>query len=612
MGNIDNLLKKLNKSDIRLPDRLYENISEGVRRMHEQRNKRAEWFYRRRPAFKYALTFIVLFFIGIYIFSSTRISMEIVSRKGTAAIIARKNKPDKTEKKISIGSYLVTEKGSDIKIRLGEKLSFKLMDDNILQITKMKKFAGYEGYGIHVEKGRQTYVITKGANLNLSTEHIRLQNLGTIFELVSDERGTYIKVLKGKVSLRRNIKNIPKIKTLRFSNDSDRDQLETIFQKKNIIKMGESVYVRKDTNNKIDRMIQKIVQEKRSVANRDLSALKREFYIEKKAGASALWKYDTGSPIWVSPAVLGGEILIGTESGNIVSLSKKGKLNWEIKTGSAFFNNGSIHEKRFYIVDSKGALYCVDTDGARVIWKKQVGEVMYSRPLRTYGSLFVATASGEIKALQPDTGKVIWQKKLWNGIFCEPITERGKIYFGSEDGTVFCINYFNAAIEWKKKTDGRIAVSSPSIYQKALYFGNNKGFIHALDLSKGSLLWRKKLSGKILSRPLIQNDSLFVATSAGTVYSMTLNGKIKWKLDLNENIETSFEIAGNEIIIPGKKGNVYIIDKARGAIKRIINIEEEIISKPVVESGFLYIATMKGNVYKYSIREDSRIAGPVK
>ncbi len=88
------------------------------------------------------------------------------------------------------------------------------------------------------------------------------------------------------------------------------------------------------------------------------------------------------------------------------------------------------------------------------------------------------------------------------------------------------------------------------------------------------------------------------------LYSIDIGRKVNWKLKLDENIESSFKIFNNNIILPVKKGKIYIIDSRNGSILKIINLPADIVSTPAIKGKKVYITTLGGRIYSVSLSED--------
>ena len=137
-----------------------------------------------------------------------------------------------------------------------------------------------------------------------------------------------------------------------------------------------------------------------------------------------------------------------------------------------------------------------------------------------------------------------------------------------------------------------------------LYVANNKGSTYFINYKKGKVLGREEIRRKILSDPIMDRNSLYLASYDGMLYSIAIGKKVNWKLKLDENIESSFKIVDNNIVLPVKKSKVYIIDSENGSILKIINLEGDIVSTPLIRNKVIYLTTLSGRIYSISPFED--------
>ena len=607
MVDINNLLRKMNESDVNVPVSLYDSIMQGVEAVRVKKSRRFIRFSFLQMQLKYAVTAVVILLVGFLYFYSSRLPISIIEKQGYINIADDKGEWQKLKdgEKVTKDDLIQTGDKSEILLKFGKYLTVELIDENRIKIEKMKKILWREKYQFYLVRGREIYTVAKdGIKLKVLTDDLILRNTGTKFEINAEDKCTYVKVLKGRVLIKKRIGNIEKIENFKYKNKMYKKLLKSILGTEAIISKGETAFVSKKDNKKIEALINRIIKERKTFDGNAL--LKFEKYIpikrEKKPGTG--WDYDIGSPVWASPVLYKGNLYFGTENGTVISLSEKGRCIWKMKIGESFFTKGLIFQNKLYIIDSKGILFAINIANRQVEWKKKVGEIMYSAPVEEYGTVFIANTAGEIMALNPVKGDIIWKKKLGSGVFCEPVIKNGKIYLGCEDGTIYSINCYNSDIIWKIDTGIRIAVSSPKIYNNILYIANNKGVTYYIDCKKGKILGKEEVKRKILSSPIIKQNDLFIASYDGMLYSIDIGRKVNWKLKLDENIESSFKIFNNNIILPVKKGKIYIIDSRNGSILKIINLQGDIVSTPVIKGKKVYITTLGGRIYSVSLSED--------
>ena len=63
-------------------------------------------------------------------------------------------------------------------------------------------------------------------------------------------------------------------------------------------------------------------------------------------------------------------------------------------------------------------------------------------------------------------------------------------------------------------------------------------------------------------------------------------------------------VANSKIVLPTKKGKVYMIDAKNGSIFKILNLSGKIVSSPVVKNNLIFITTLAGKIHLIKISDE--------
>src|SRR5439155_19998275 len=72
---------------------------------------------------------------------------------------------------------------------------------------------------------------------------------------------------------------------------------------------------------------------------------------------------------------------------------------------------------------------------------------------------------------------------------------------------------------WKFQTGAPI-YGSPSLWHESLIIGSNDHFLYSLDVSTGAVRWKRNMGERILSKPLIQDNVIYVGTASGNFMAL--------------------------------------------------------------------------------------------
>src|SRR5262249_20778062 len=89
---------------------------------------------------------------------------------------------------------------------------------------------------------------------------------------------------------------------------------------------------------------------------------------------------------------------------------------------------------------------------------------------------------------------------------------------------------------WTFKTGGPVK-SSAAIVQGMVFVGSTDGNIYALSLDGGKRGWAFKTGGEVESSPLVLEGKVFVGSSDAFLYALeTGTGKLAWKYETGDKI----------------------------------------------------------------------------
>ena len=295
--------------------------------------------------------------------------------------------------------------------------------------------------------------------------------------------------------------------------------------------------------------------------------------IEPEKGKK-VWEFGTdGGLINISPEINNGVIYFGSYDQCIYAVSiESRKLLWKLKTGDKIASGCTYSDGIVYCGSRDSYMYALKSENGEILWRFRTGDIINSKPGILGEKILFGSYDGYLYCLDKTTGQEIWRFKTGgNASFLDdPLIENDIIYFGSQDNFLYAVSIKTGKEIWRFKSGGGNC-SVPSIIGNVLLLASRDFNLYALDKISGKEIWRFQsehgvptASGFGASRPIITEDSIFIASSAGRVYCLSHDGKKKWEF----KAEGSFWVTGlfykGKVYYGSEDCHLYCIDGKTG------------------------------------------------
>ncbi len=156
------------------------------------------------------------------------------------------------------------------------------------------------------------------------------------------------------------------------------------------------------------------------------------------------WEYNTQKPIFSSPAISKGIVLVGGSDHYFFALdAKSGEELWKFYTsGGSNWSSPGVDGAKVYFADSDGYYYALNIETGECAWKFQKdGERwMNTHPAITPSQLLIGSKDRSLFLLNSETGDIIWEYKIDKGSFTNPIIYGDIIIASSSNGLYILMN----------------------------------------------------------------------------------------------------------------------------------------------------------------------------
>lgn len=208
----------------------------------------------------------------------------------------------------------------------------------------------------------------------------------------------------------------------------------------------------------------------------------------------------------------------------------------------------------------------------------------------------------------------------------------GTAYGAAWGNTLFAIDVQTGEEQWRQTIGSNAPFGAPAIDSGTIVIGTHEGRVYGIN-SEGGYLWRLGTDAPVFSSQTIHENSVFVTTMGGTVYSVSLEtGEIEWEISIDEPHSYSTPAVTNDtVIVAGSEfdtrppenmfilsreftewaennatgGRLYGLDRHSGDTKWSVSLDSPTIGSPTVSDGRAYIGTYDGTLTAIDLQRTS-------
>ena len=213
----------------------------------------------------------------------------------------------------------------------------------------------------------------------------------------------------------------------------------------------------------------------------------------RKSDGVRIWRRRDLGPVWASPVVWEGQVIVADAWGLVRSLrTDTGDENWSFqRTGGGrcvLFQAGSL----LYVSAADGWLYALESDG-REQWRVRTGKGGALGVAVRAGRVYTRSSSGWL-SLDSATGRRIFERDLGALATTPPSVIEGRLIVATGDGYVRSHALDDGESSWRAWLGARL-VSPPVRAAHYLMCAADNGYLYALSSKDGQIAWRRRVQG---------------------------------------------------------------------------------------------------------------------
>jgi len=228
------------------------------------------------------------------------------------------------------------------------------------------------------------------------------------------------------------------------------------------------------------------------------------------------WRKKLGD-IQTSPIMKDDYIYVGTLGGKFYKLDKDGKIIWFFKTGSPIHSTCAVSGGNVVFGTDKGNLYCLNTANGSQNWEYKTGAPVNASPLAFDDKIFIGSDDSNYVCLDLNSGNKIWSVNLKTKIFSgSALFNSTAVIFGGVNGNLYSLNIKDGSVNWKFYSYG-VITGSPVTSGNNVFFTSYDRNVYCINGNNGEKLWSYEMEGKGKTSPVIWKNFLFTADDQSVI-----------------------------------------------------------------------------------------------
>ncbi|BBB48177.1 PQQ-binding-like beta-propeller repeat protein [Pelolinea submarina] len=236
----------------------------------------------------------------------------------------------------------------------------------------------------------------------------------------------------------------------------------------------------------------------------------------------------------------------------------------------------------------------------------------------------------QVYALDVKNGSLLWKYPAEGSsksqFYAAPEVSDSLVIVGDYTNTLYALDKENGFEKWQFTDAEDRYIASSLLNNGIVYAPNTDSYLYALD-DNGNLLWRFKANGPNWSKPLADENHLYLTSMDHFLYVLNLNyseaelaadkdgGKTLvsepvWSLDLGTAVVSNPVLEDGILYVGTVDGIVYAVDLEKQSVVWKYTVEDEMASiwgTPVLTSDAVFFGDENGNLYAVDKKDGSAL-----
>lgn len=197
----------------------------------------------------------------------------------------------------------------------------------------------------------------------------------------------------------------------------------------------------------------------------------------------------------------------------------------------------------------------------------------------------------------------------------EPLVEAytPSVFTASQDRILYAIDPATGKAKWQYTLDEN-TIATPTVVGSNVFVPTLNS-LYKFNAKSGERINTTYPVGGVISSPITDGKTLFIATIVGKVYALDANTAdpaqiVKWTYDMQDSVLSSLMMYNGSIIAVTTKGKVQAINMTNGTpgwTSNLPTIPGGLQSSPVASGPYIYIGSPDYNLYALSVANGAQV-----
>lgn len=358
------------------------------------------------------------------------------------------------------------------------------------------------------------------------------------------------------------------------------------------------------------------------------------------------WKISTGGAFSSSPAIAGGVLYVGNNSGLLSAIDPQtGRTLWTYRAANPLMSAPIVYQNAVIVGEGDenspqgaspshpirvgkppSALIALDRHTGKVLWKVALPGSGMPTPAIIGGVLVHHNGAGHVMAIDPRTGHVFYDRDLHSiasMVAAVPMANGFFVTTGVDSNAVWMLNSKDGSVVWQSAfsptasgigdcppvTDGtRIYCNYVMPPSSAVPIQTERQATfraYAIDAVNGKRLWDTPLDTGVLPKrnesaiPLLADGTLYMGSSLSpTIHAIDpATGAVKWVMRTHGPVKGGIVDAGGTLYFGDLAGYVWAVKASNGSVVGVKNMHTPFnVASPIVAGQTLIIGSRGGTL----------------